>query len=85
MVKKDDVLDWELPCNDYARIIIQTEMSRRDMKFPDLTQLLNEKCNLNENVRNIRNRVARGTFSAGFFIMCLFAMDVTDIKLEKTF
>lgn len=84
MVKKEEPLNWELSCNYQAGLIIRTEMAKRGLKFPELTQKLNDMFQLKENERNIRNRVARATFSAGFFIMCLRAMDAMEIKIEKT-
>jgi len=64
-----------------ARILLQVEMKKRDMKYEELTQLLNMG-GANENVRNVRNKIARGTFSAGFFLMCMIVMGVTDLKIE---
>lgn len=64
-----------------ARIALQVEMKRQDVSYEDLTErliLLGAK----ENVRNLRNKVARGTFSAGFLILCLIAMGTKTLTLE---
>jgi hypothetical protein len=35
-----------------------------------------------ENVRSVENKIARGAFSAGFFIQCLSAIGCRTIRLE---
>lgn len=68
----------------YARTLVAVEMKRRGLKFRDLTERLNATFNLDENERNIRNKVARGTFSAAFMIMCFVAMDAFNIKIDES-
>jgi hypothetical protein len=80
MVK--DQLNWEGSAGDYARLIMQVEMAKRDMSYRELTEKINAKFKITENERNIRNRVARGTFTAGFFLMCLIAMDCKQIEIN---
>jgi len=64
-----------------ARIVLQVEMKRRDIKYEDLLTMLN-MMGAKENIKNLRNKVARGTFSAGFFVMCMLAMGATEVKLD---
>jgi hypothetical protein len=64
-----------------ARILIKMEMTRRGMSFRDLLQAL-ESIGIHEDERNLRNKVARATFTAGFFLQCLYAMRVRRLDLE---
>lgn len=67
---------------ELARITIQVHMKKRDIGYRELTELYNRQFRLNENERNLRNKIARGTFSAGFLFMCMIAMDVTSIEIS---
>lgn len=58
---------------EWARKIIQREMLELDLTYGDLAKLLNE-AGIEENERNLRNKVARGEFSASFLLMCMKAM-----------
>jgi len=75
-----------------ARITIQLEMKKRDLGYRELTEMLNEQFGTNENERNIRNKIARGTFSAAFFLMCMKALGaksldyaLSDLRLADQF
>lgn len=60
---------------------IRSEMSRRDMTFADLAERL-RGIGVDENERNLRNKVARGTFSALFFAQCLEAIGVRSLRID---
>jgi len=64
-----------------ARIVLQVEMKKRDMNYEQLLELLN-LMGAKENIKNLRNKVARGTFSAGFFLMCIIALGGQDVKID---
>jgi hypothetical protein len=64
-----------------ARVLLQIELKRRDLTYRDLTEMLNQ-FGINENERNLRNKIARGTFSASFFVICLMAMGVKSLAIE---
>lgn len=63
--------------HDWARRIIRVEMAKRDLSYGGLAELL-DKAGVHENERNLRNKVARGEFSAAFMLMCLKVMGVRD-------
>lgn len=63
-----------------ARVLLQFEMNKREISYEHLTELLNQ-LNMKENVRNVRNKIARGTFSAAFFVICLMAMEVKNLQI----
>jgi hypothetical protein len=64
-----------------ARRILRVEMSKKGKTYADLTRSL---CflGLDENERNVRNKIARGTFSADFFVQCLYALDIRELDLR---
>ncbi|HEY3778275.1 MAG TPA: DUF6471 domain-containing protein [Rhizomicrobium sp.] len=60
---------------DWARKLVQMEMLRKDLTYGDLARLLNE-AGIEENERNLRNKIARGEFSASFMLMCMSVVGV---------
>lgn len=70
--------DW----NAYAKGVLRAEMARRQIKSADLVQLLKE-IGIEDNDRNVGNKIARGTFSAAFFLQCLAAMKVSNLHLDE--
>lgn len=67
----------------FARIAIQVQLKKRDLGYRELTELLNEKFDLQENERNLRNKIARSTFSAAFFLMCMKALGSKTLDLSS--
>lgn len=65
----------------WVRGVIRAEMARRDLSYADLVAGL-RAVGVDENERNLRNKINRGTFSAVFFIECLEAMKMNKLKLE---
>lgn len=70
--------DW----NGYAKAVLRSEMARRQLRSADLTGLLAD-LGVDENERNLSNKIARGTFSAAFFLQCLAAMKVANLHLGE--
>ena len=68
--------DW----NAYAKGILRSEMVRRQITAADLADLL-AGIGIEENDRNIGNKIARGTFSAAFLFQCLTAMKINNLHL----
>ncbi|MFI4949773.1 MAG: DUF6471 domain-containing protein [Caulobacterales bacterium] len=74
----DAALQW-------VRGMIRSHMVQLGFSYAALTQALRERFDLDGdewNEKNVANKVARGTFSAVFFVQCLEAMGVSDIKLN---
>ncbi len=71
--------DVERVYGAFARIMIQVGMRRRDIGYRELTEMLNYEFSQQENERNVRNKVARGTFSAAFFLMCMEVLGETSL------
>ena len=70
--------DW----NVHAKAVLRSEMARRQVTAADLARLLGE-LDVQENERNLGNKIARGTFSAAFFLQCLAAMKVQNLHLGE--
>ena len=69
--------DW----SDSVKLILRTEMIRRGFNYERLAERLAEM-GVKETAVNLRNKVARGGFSATFFVRCLKAMGVKELRLD---
>ncbi len=64
--------------------ILKAELSKRGLKYADLIKKLNQ-INVEITVNDLSGRIARGTFSAIFFLQCLRAIGVEEIRLEESY
>jgi hypothetical protein len=69
--------DW----NNYAKGMLKAEIARRQLSYKQLVEKLREM-GIEETEANLRNKVSRGGFSAGFFLQCLKAIGVNTLHLE---
>lgn len=69
--------DWE----ERAKGIIRAEMARRGTTYAQLAERL-AAVGVDENERNLRNKVSRGKFTAGFMLQCLSALEVQHLRLD---
>lgn len=70
------------PWGTTASSIIRSEMVRRRMTYADLQSAL-ARWNVEETEKNLRNKVMRGTFSAGFLLLCLRVLGVETLRLSE--
>lgn len=70
--------DW----NGEAKGILKAEMARRHLSYRDLVEKL-AALGTTETEANLRNKVSRGGFSAGFFVQCLTAMGAHSVRLHE--
>ena len=75
MVKADE--EW----TRQVKGILRAEMARRGMTYDQLAAKLAE-IGVKDTPVNIRNKVARGGFSAVFFVQCLTAMGCKTVRLD---
>ena len=61
--------------------ILRAEMTRRGITYEELARRLAD-LGVKDSAVNIRNKVARGGFSAVFFVRCLVAVGCTTLHLE---
>ena len=53
-----------------AKGLLKAELKRRNMTYADLVGAL-KQIGVKEEEHNLRNKVARGKFTAAFFLQCL--------------
>ena len=61
--------------------ILRAEMTRRGMTYDQLAEKLAE-LGVKDTAVNIRNKVARGGFSAVFFVQCLRALGCHELRVN---
>jgi len=61
--------------------ILKGELKRRNVSYADLADRL-AAVGVKDNERNIDNKIARGSFTAVFFIQCLEAIGCQTIHLN---
>lgn len=61
--------------------IIKAELKRRNLTYADLVERLGN-IGVDEDERNIRNKLSRGTFTAVFFIQCMVAIGVKSVSFD---
>lgn len=71
----------EITGQRWVKGTLKGEMEKRGLTYADLARRL-QQLGLDENERNLRNKVARGTFSAVFFMQCLQAIGVRDLRID---
>jgi len=69
--------DWEAK----ARGLLRAEMAKNSVTYAQLAGKLAE-IGIAEDERNLRNKVSRGKFTAGFLIQYLSAIGVKTVRLS---
>jgi hypothetical protein len=64
-----------------AKQMIKVEMTKRNLGYRELSAALGE-LGVEVEEKVLRNKVARGTFSAAFLVTCMMAMQVKTIDLS---
>ncbi len=65
-----------------AKGILRAEMHRRDLNYIEMAEKL-AAIGIKENARNLSNKIARGGFTAGFFVACLIAIGCHSVRLHE--
>ena len=61
--------------------ILKAELERRNLSYADLAEKLAD-VGIKDNERNIANKIARGSFTAVFFVQCLEAIGCHTVHLN---
>ena len=69
--------DWE----ERAKGLLRGEMARRGVTYAQLTERL-AAIGVEENERNLRNKVSRGKFTAGFLLQVMAAIGAKELRLD---
>lgn len=70
---------------DWAKKIkglLKSELKRRHLGYKELAEKL-EAVGVKETERNLANKIARGSFTAVFFIQCLTAIGCHTVRLDE--
>ena len=73
-----DQPEWE----DRVKGMLKAELKRRNVTYKNLTARL-EAMGVHETEPNIRNKLARGKFTAVFFLQCLTAIGCGQITISN--
>lgn len=69
--------DWE----EKAKGLLRAEMARKGVTYAHLVDAL-ATIGIEDNERNLRNKVSRGKFTAGFLLQCLTALGCVSLRLD---
>ena len=69
--------EWQ----DRVKGILKAELKRRNVSYKKLAERLSEM-GIHETDRNIANKLARGGFTAVFFVQCLVAVGCQSVDLR---
>jgi len=64
-----------------ARGILRAELARRNLNYVDLAERLGV-IGIVDNPKNLSNKIARGMFTAAFFMQCMAAIGCQTIRLN---
>lgn len=70
--------------NDYeerAANLLKAEIKRKGLTYAQLVERMQAN-GVEENERNLRNKLSRGKFTAAFMLQCLEALGVFTLRLE---
>jgi hypothetical protein len=73
----DPVKEWE----ERVRGMLRAELARRNIAYPELAARL-KAVGLDDNPRNLSNKIAKGKFSAAFFMQCMAAIGCR-VRIEE--
>lgn len=73
-----DSVQWEAK----VKGLLKAELKRRGVTYHGLVEKL-EAIGVKETEPNIRNKLARGKFTAVFLLQCLEAIGTTTVRLES--
>lgn len=65
----------------YTKNLLKSELKRKGVSYRELAERLTEN-GIPESERNIANKIARGGFTAAFFVQCLTVIGSQTLRLE---
>jgi hypothetical protein len=69
--------EWQ----DRVKGILKAELKRRNLTYAELKAKLAE-IGVSETELNIKNKISRGGFSAVFFVQCLVAIGIREVRID---
>lgn len=74
-------MDTEQKWEDQVKALLKAELKRRNVSYLELADRL-KAIGVHETEPNIRNKIARGKFTAVFLMQCLEAVGVRTLRLK---
>ncbi len=75
------ILDAEHKWDETVKSLLKAELKRRNVSYAELSERL-AGIGVTESEPNIRNKIARGKFTAVFFFQCMEAIGVRTLRLK---
>ena len=69
--------DWEAK----AANLLKAELKRKGVTYAQLVDKL-QAMGVDEKEVNVRNKLARGKFTAAFLLQCLFALGISSLRID---
>ena len=66
--------------NQRATNLLKSEMARAGVNYEDLMRRL-EEIGIEESYKGLANKINRGAFSFVFFMQCMRALGITEVRL----
>jgi hypothetical protein len=77
-------MEWQMPTNSdwetKVKGLLKGELKRRNVTYAQLVEKLRE-IGVSETEPNVRNKLARGKFTAVFLVQCLEAVGAAELRL----
>lgn len=70
------MIDWDIE----AKLVLKSELTRRGVSYKVLAARL-EALGVEDSAPAIANRISRGKFSFAFFLQCMRALDVDEVRV----
>ena len=64
-----------------AKNLIRSELTRKGVTYAQLSEML-DAIGVQENEKNVANKIGRGTFSMAFFMQCMKAIGVSEVRMQ---
>ena len=65
-----------------AKNLLKAELKRKGLSYKDLAERL-AAIGVNENERNLNNKISRGGFTAAFLLQVMEAIGATSVRLDN--
>lgn len=75
---KQAAVDWETE----AKLVLKAELTRAGVSYKVLSARLLQM-GIHDNESAIANRISRGKFSFAFFLQCMAALGVDEVRLRS--
>jgi len=64
-----------------AKNTLKAELKRRGLTYAQLAERLKDR-GIDENERNLTNKISRGSFTTAFFLMCMDVIGAESLHLQ---